>query len=813
MHYFVLYFTIYILGILICNYISFKVALVLSIIIFIIVFFLTKKLVACILIILFTILSYTSINYNSKSILVQHLNGNIDVTVKIIKMADNAQKTTSRSFNNNFSVIDEHIDNIKHGSNYIKYDVCVTNINGENINEKSILYANKRYAIKENAIYKINCDVSEIQSNKNFLLFNYKNYLKTKKIHTILFAKEAPYIAEENYSHANLLKIKFKSFIENLFYSNMSEENANIILSIILGDKNYLDKDLYSNIQKIGLAHVFAVSGLHIGILYSVFLKFLCICGLNKKTSWIITWIILWTYGYFIGFPISVLRSLLMFTFLFGAELLYRKYNTINSIVISALILLIYNPFYLFDAGFQLSFMAAFTLIIYNKYLKPNIKIKNKLLSSILLYLVIQVFTYPILSYYFNYLSIVGILYNLLMLPVFSFVTIFSFLCVFVGSISRYTIVVPLMIADKLLSIISFYITNGSDKLLSGITVSSLSVLNSGFYYTFVFIIIFFINNRNIVYKKSFAYIFMFFYITNFIFLPACFNGLELKVVDVGQGVFCVMKENNKVFVFDAGSISEDIGKYVCSPYMIKHGFSSIDSIFVSHWHSDHYSGINDILKDCYVENIYASHESQKRLLNKKCIILKSGQKISYNKLKLDVIWPDKGYESSNENNYSGVILINYNNKKILITGDIESEVENMIVDRLPKIDILIVPHHGSDTSSSNKFVDRVNPDIAIMCYGKNNYGIPSKQVINRYLQHNTDLLSTFNDGEINIMVIDDKIYYNTYEGQCSKNYDDIDNTILLYNTTVFLLSAFMNIKRAKLLLNRCDIDIINKCM
>ena len=565
----------------------------------------------------------------------------------------------------------------------------------------------------------------------------------------------------------------------------MNEENANTVLSVVLGDIKYLDNDFYKNIRKTGLAHVFAVSGLHIVVIYAAFLRFFTFIGISRRISWFLSWCMLWVYGFIIGFPITVLRSLLMFNFLFGSDILYRKYNSINSLIVSALILLIVNPYYMFDVGFQLSYMAALCLVVYNQIIRIKFNIKNAVLNSLMLYVFVQIFTLPIMSYYFNYVSVIGIIFNLLIVPLFSGIIVFAFAVIPISFISIYSIVIPLRLLDFLLNSVNYAINIGSSLNITGFEIGSMSVTQGIYYYIFVAMFIYFLKFERLQYKRFIFASISIFYTIDLVVVPITFKGLNLNIVDVGQGLFINLNYDKYNLIFDAGSNSDNIGKYVITPYLIKHGRKNVDSVFISHIHADHYSGVNDIINSCKMKNIFSSSDKGKELINKDYIILNSNQSFNLkSNFKIKILWPDKNYLSSNENNMSNVYLIEYNNIKILITGDIEKEVEEIILDRLADVDIVIVPHHGSKTSSGESFVNKINPEVAIFSYGKNNYGIPAQEVINRYSKVGSRILSTFDDGEINVMVIRNKIYYNTY----TENHSESMNEIYYYNFIINLI-------------------------
>jgi competence protein ComEC len=170
------------------------------------------------------------------------------------------------------------------------------------------------------------------------------------------------------------------------------------------------------------------------------------------------------------------------------------------------------------------------------------------------------------------------------------------------------------------------------------------------------------------------------------------------------------------------------------------------------------------------VKNIFASSGGSQESLNEKVRILKNGDYFEVDeRLKIYILWPDEKYQVGSTNNDSLVIKIDFGGKKLLFPGDIESVAENMLRGDL-KSDILIVPHHGSNTSSGEKFVKETEPDFAVISCGKNSYGMPAEEVVQRYENGGSLIFSTIDDGEINFVLNVGKMYYNTYEGLKSGN-------------------------------------------
>ena len=194
MYYFVAFFIAYALGIIFCVYFNFFYLLAVAIVFVIVNSIISKKLMPNILIILFIILSFVTINYNSKSVLIQYLNGDVEIIANILSIRNNNEE-----------------------SKYVGYNAYVTSINGINVKERTILYVDREKEVELNSIVQVDANVSEILSNKNKMLFNYKNSLRSDRIFATLFCKGGMKVIEKDYSWLNRFSIASKEKIENLF--------------------------------------------------------------------------------------------------------------------------------------------------------------------------------------------------------------------------------------------------------------------------------------------------------------------------------------------------------------------------------------------------------------------------------------------------------------------------------------------------------------------------------------------------------------------------------------------------------------------
>lgn len=702
----------------------------------------------------FLILAFINCNYNSKFVLKQYLNEEADIEAKI--------KTRNKA---------------NPDSEFLGFNASVMSINNKVLNEEenTIIYVDKNYHLEENSIVRFEGSVADSNFSKNRMLFNYDNYLRAKKIGAVVFAEDTIRTIEKNYSLLNRVAIEFRDYTENTFYNSLSRENADIILSIILGNVDYLDESLYDNIKLMGLAHIFAVSGSHIVLMYGALLFVFRLCCLGRRASWTITWILIWFYGFLIGFPVTVMRALVMFTLLFGAEVFYRKYSSLNSIGLAALILTVYNPYWLFDAGFLLSFSAALSLIVYNRYIVRNMLTDNIILRTVYLYLFLQLFTLPVIAYYFNYVPVMGILYNLLLLNIFTVILMYGFMLLILNGFIFSLPAIPFKIFDYILHSLRFIISSAEKFSFNGITVPAMSAEEIIFFYFMLAFMLYLYNNKNSCVKKYGLTALISFCFLNFIAVPMADDSLYFNVADAGQGMFTTVKYRDTDLIIDCGSTSSGkFGEYTALPYVVKRGISNIDGVFISHWDKDHYSGLEDLTNShIEVKKIFSSSDNGE--IKGEITVLSKGKQFKPDgPLGIDILWPDENYDSDSINNTSLVVMLHFNSMSILLPGDIEKEVENILANDMKHSDILIVPHHGSKTSSTAGFIENISPDIAVLSYGKNNYGIPSEEVISGYEDAGSKILSTFNQGEINFILKGDKIYYNTYTGEKSENYYEL---------------------------------------
>ena len=296
------------------------------------------------------------------------------------------------------------------------------------------------------------------------------------------------------------------------------------------------------------------------------------------------------------------------------------------------------------------------------------------------------------------------------------------------------------------------------------------------------------VNNKKInMFKdcfRKYLYIFIYFlliFLAILVVIPK--NYTEFTAIDVGQGdsFLFVTRQGKRILIDGGGSETTDydVGENILKPYLLDRGFLKIDYIFLSHAHADHIDGIYTVLENFRVKTIFIGPQLEndeminklKRISNEKNVkIVKLSQSdvINIDELKFEVLFPSKEYKDSNVNNMSLIIKVNCNQKNILLTGDAEIKVEEMLLEKYNaknlNIDILKVGHHGAKTSSSKEFIEVLSPKISIISVAKENtYGHPNKDVVKR-LEKYGKVLQTSRLGEINFKIYKNgKIKYKSF--------------------------------------------------
>ncbi|EOC99285.1 DNA internalization-related competence protein ComEC/Rec2 [Caldisalinibacter kiritimatiensis] len=718
-------------------------------------------------------------------------------------------------------------EEVKISKNYSKYILEATNIKYKNkelkLQENCMLQVSGKKVLRTGDKISLRGIIKEPNSNTNPGLFNYSLYLNTKSISVIVSTKSylVKVISKENLSFGQAFVNNAKNKLVKTFNMYLSEKNSNLVKSMILGDSKYLENSEAKKIRDLGLAHLLAVSGLHIGILSMFIIFVLKLFRITPKVLIITTVIILWTYGYIVGYPSSILRALVMFSCLLLSKITFRRYDPINSLGFGGLLLLIYRPLWVFDIGFQLSFSATLSLLIFTIRIKHLFLHKIGKLGDILSPLIaVQLGIIPILAYHFNNVSFVSVFTNLILVPIMSIVVILAFVLIIVSFASAKLSIVIGMFLNTLLNISDYFITFIYNKLpIVTVEVFSPSLVEIILYFTLIFISLKIIDIKlfSVALNKVIVI-----YLTTLVMLSGVFftynDEVIIDFIDVGQGDATLIRDNSKAFLIDTGGSlfqGADVGNNTIIPFLLKEGITRLDAVFITHYHKDHCKALLSIIDKINVDKIIIGYKNKKSTLywdivkkaeekNIPIFIVKRGDKIVISKnIKLFVLWPDKIKENKlyeyNENNMSLVLLLQSFDKKILFTGDIEKQSENKLANMNKEcdVDIIKVPHHGSSTSSTEEFIKYFEPEVGVISVGNNNFGHPDNQVIKRYEENNVKIYRTDVQGLITV-----KLYPNSFE-ICPFVEDKLYLKEIIYINRIELLYLFCYIVMGLILANK----------
>ena len=245
------------------------------------------------------------------------------------------------------------------------------------------------------------------------------------------------------------LKIKLQQRIKSNLEKGLDNDKANLMYSSLFGDKTDLNYMIKESFSASGVAHLLAVSGLHVGLIVGILMIILKLCKCNKYIKILVVSLFLLFYCYLCGWSASIVRASIMSVILIGAPLLFSEYDTLSSISLAGIIILCFNPCALFDVSFLLSFMCVFGITMFYQYLNKlltKIHFNNALSQILAISIITNISTLFVMIYYFNEVSFIGILANILILPLFTFVFTIVFVVIMISLIVSYASSVLLMI-------------------------------------------------------------------------------------------------------------------------------------------------------------------------------------------------------------------------------------------------------------------------------------------------------------------------------------------------------------------------------
>ncbi|MBR6072544.1 MAG: DNA internalization-related competence protein ComEC/Rec2 [Acholeplasmatales bacterium] len=621
------------------------------------------------------------------------------------------------------------------------YDIYVNDIIDENryeayVGYKKLLLYDNNHNVKPGDKYTATIKINDIEEKSYDTDFDYEYYLKSKGIY------KSGIVVSKEFKRSGFSLNSIKYYYSNYLKDNLCEESYLYVKALVFGD-NDLENDIKDSYSVLGLSHILAISGMHIVFLFNI-ISFILLKVFNYYKKGIPI-VIITLFVILIGAPISSVRAVL-FLIIGSLNKGRTRYGRIDILSISCLIMLLVNPFMLFNSGFILSFLVSFILIFKNSLFKSS---GSLLIDTYKMYILLFLITLPFVTNISNRVSILSILLS----PILSIVLGYILL-----PISYILGLLPIL--DFVFKYVFIFINNYIVNLGSLLPIFHLQSFNLYmiivYYVVFILFIIGLYRGRGIYYLGLLVSYIVMLYGIKYV----DFKG-RVTFINCGQGDSALVElpYNKGIMVIDCFNSID---------YLKRRGIDYIDYLVLTHSDSDHVGDYVKVLDEFKVGMIYYPIYDERfdKLLagykNKKGI--SDINNINSNVFDIEVLGPIKEYSDVNSN--SIVLKLRMYDTTFLFTGDMTIEEEYDLIDKYDYIldsDILKVGHHGSNTSSSKEFLEYVSPIYSIISVGKNNsYGLPNNDVVKR-LEEESKVYMTKDCGNIDIYVYKEKVWISTY--------------------------------------------------
>lgn len=610
-----------------------------------------------------------------------------------------------------------------------------------------------KHTIKAGQFWKFTVKLKTPHGRFNGSGFDYEKWLFTQNIGATGYIRNHPEpMLVKDESKLNQFSALRQYISDNLDQLLLGMGSNGIIKALTIGDRQGLTQQQWDVFRKTGTVHLLAISGLHIGLISS--LMYFLIRRISIKLSAVspqkyaasASILIAVFYSALAGFSIPTQRSLVMLVVVMLALVWQRKITATNTISVAILAVLLIDPFAVLSVGFWLSFLAV-VIILYS--LSGRLGKISGWQSALKIHWVTAIGLAPLLIYSFQQVSIISPLANLITVPIITFLVVpLCLLAALFMFISPYIAEQVLFLVDKLLQGIESVLSYMAELPFAVISTALPSLYAMPLALLGVFILL----SPKGLPVRWIGLVFL---------LPSVFVSSEkpkegevfMTLLDVGQGLSAVIETAKYVLVFDTGakySQQNDMGKAVVIPFLKSKGIDVVDTLVISHADNDHIGGAESIINQVKVKKLLTSIPSSlKHASSNRC---RRGQSWEWDRVKFEILSPEQGLFES-ENNNSCVLKVKSPHGHILLTGDIEKEAEGWLVMNAAqqlKSDILIAPHHGSKTSSTPHFLQKVSPkEILIPAGYKNRFSFPHQEVLDRYKNINLKWKNTADQGAI----------------------------------------------------------------
>ena len=652
---------------------------------------------------------------------------------------------------------------------------------------KFILYTDPEIQIHIGNAIRAAGELSFFQNARNPGNFDQKLYYQRQDIHGSAWAKEVEVVDDSIWKIRDWLS-EFRSQWKKALIQAMGEKDGNVLSAMLLGEKSEMDPDTKELYQVSGIGHILAISGLHLSFIgigaYRIFRR---MTG-SYTAGGIAGILLLVLYVMMIGVTISAVRALVMFLFRVGADMTGRHYDPPTALAAAAAAVLLWRPLSLYDGGFWLSFGAVFAMIIVLPIFK-GLPVQG-FWASVSINLTIL----PVMLFYFFEFPPYSLLLNLFVIPLMSAMLFLGLL----GS-AAYAAGIPIAVFGLRICKVILWLYEKCSEIGMGIPGARMIAGKprlwqiAAYYILLAAALVFLRRLRRKEIKKASGMetagrirIMPLLALAAGIFILTFRFGeegrLSVTILDVGQGdgIF-IQGPAGGTYLIDGGSSDiKKVGQYRIEPFLKSRGVGRLDYVLISHGDSDHMNGVADLIErrkigieigtlvlpmqEAWDESL-CSLADMARQAGIQVAEIGPGQGIQEKEAALSCIQPAKGDEIQPGNEASMVLALSSGEFDMLLSGDVEGKGEELLTERLTKTEqartweVLKVAHHGSRNSTSERFLQSVQPAFAIISAGEQNrYGHPHQETLVRLKERGIKIYSTQDKGAVMIEVKDGKM-------------------------------------------------------
>lgn len=666
-------------------------------------------------------------------------------------------------------------------------------------NEKVLVTINSEEKFRIYDSYKIRGRLSPPMKAGNPSQFDYGNYLRNFNTYAVFYGRN-PYDmrdldipcyekieVKENLSEKFLRKVNdYRDNVLNIHSKYLQSPNLEILGGIVFGnDAVNPPENIKQSFVNSGLLHILAASGMNVAFIFTFFFFLINLFKINYKINVTICILAVITYVLMTGLGASVVRAGMMLIFVLIGKLIDRDAHNIALLSFVALLMLLYNPMYINDVGFQLSFIVTFGLVMMTPLLiKSENKIIDWIIGSVSVPVIAQLWVIPIQIFYFNNISIYSVFANIMSVPILYVISAGGFISSLLSAIK------PL--ADIICKIFDFIINPLISLLVkisdfwgslpnSSLQTTHPSVFQLILYYCILLAFIGLLNKefRDKYLKPLLISLPVFAMILLLSAIPHVNNNLEITAFDVGNAdAFMIKTPDNKYILVDTAKSGYNGGKsqaeMIILKYMKDNGIKNIDTLIITHFDNDHCGGAVDIINNLNVKRIYVNSLNHNSIAandiyqaanknNTKIILSENNQPVlDENEVKITNFFAGNT-KGIGDNESSIVTLLEYGKFTMLFTGDAGVETFNMLKIYIPKnITVLKVGHHGAPGVINKDMASYLNPKYSVVSTGENKFGHPSIYTLETL--NNSTVLRTDLNNSIRFTVKGDDIKLLTYD-------------------------------------------------